>query len=376
MIRQLVKSIGISRSFVVAGLLGVTAITLFVGAELLVRRFDPQEVLGWGERPSLEPDPQFGWRLRPSQTTRLRWESYDYFVTANSLGFPGPEYSVFKSPDTFRIIVTGDAFSSAEGVDTDQAWPRLLESELAARLGGKKVEVLNFAITGYGPNQYEAVIRHFAPIYKPDLILLEAFVNDFQDVLSDNQSVQNSIGFNQPEQDSPYAIIRLVHLLRWLQLSLREPIDEIMCGKSCLEGYSLGNFKALERGHPEYEINGKEIVAQRLEQIQSIADQVGAKFIVFMVPASVQICGESQLAYYPKGVDLANTEHYDTDLPQRMMGELTTSLDLHFYDLRGPLGEISKICPYQSRNMHWTFYGHQVVADYLADVLLKSGYIP
>ena len=26
-----------------------------------------------GERPSLEPHPVFGWRLKPSETTRLRW---------------------------------------------------------------------------------------------------------------------------------------------------------------------------------------------------------------------------------------------------------------------------------------------------------------
>jgi hypothetical protein len=40
------------------------------------------------------------------------------------------------------------------------------------------------------------------------------------------------------------------------------------------------------------------------------------------------------------------------------------------------LSEISKTCPYQSHNMHWTPYGHQVVADYLADILIKNGYIP
>ena len=136
----------------------------------------------------------------------------------------------------------------------------------------------------------------------------------------------------------------------------------------------MGNFKALERNHPDYEIHGKEIVAQRLGQIQSIADQKGTKLAVLMVPAPVQICKESQLAYYPKGVDLTNGEIFDTDLPQRLMGELTSSLAIPFYDLRGPLSEIAKICPYQSHNMHWTHYGHQVVADYLVGILIEKGY--
>jgi hypothetical protein len=375
-IKQLAKKIGIGRLLGVGGLLGITVMALLISTELAVRRFDPQEVLGWGERASLQPDPEFGWRLRPSRTTHLRWESYDYYVTANSLGFPGPEYSAIKEPDTLRIMVTGDAFSSAEGVDTDQAWPRLLEAKLAARLHGKRVEVMNFAITGYGPNQYEAVIQHFAPIYKPDLILLEVFVNDFQDALSNTQDVQHSIGFDQPEQDSLYGIIRMEQQRRWLQVNLQQPINEIISGQPRPKGFFLGNFKALERGHPEYEIDGKEILAQRLSQIQSVANQTDAKFVVFMVPAPVQICGESQLAYYPRGVDLSDSERYDTDLPQRMMGELTTSLSIPFYDLRGPLGEISETCPYQSHNMHWTAYGHQVVADYLVGILLGNDFIP
>ena len=132
---------------------GSLVAALFMAAELGVRRFEPQEVLGWGEKPSLEPHPEFGWRLKLSRTTRLRWESYDYEVTSNSLGFPGPEYEIEKTASTFRVLVTGDAFSSAEGVDTAEAWPRLLEPQLAARLPQRKVEVLNFAITGYGPNR-------------------------------------------------------------------------------------------------------------------------------------------------------------------------------------------------------------------------------
>ncbi len=373
---QRVKRIGIVRSLTQMGLLGVVILSLFVGAELLVRRYDPQEVMGWGERPSLMPDLYFGWRLIPSQTTHLRWESYDYFVQANSLGFPGPEYSPAKPPDTFRILVTGDAFSSAEGVDTDQAWPRLLEARLAEKLKGKKVEVLNFAITGYGPDQYEAVIQNFVPVYEPDLILLEVFVNDFQDVLNTNKSCQDSIGFTQPEQTGLYSVVRLEHLRSWLRNHLEEPLKETVRGRPASMGYFLGNFKALEQGHPELEIDGKGIVAQRLKQIEAIANESGAKLLIFMVPAPVQVCGENQLDYYPKGVDLTDGEIYDVELPQRMMMELTNSLNLHLYDLRDPLREMSKTCPYQPHNMHWTSEGHQIVATYLTDILLQNDYVP
>ena len=136
-------------------LVATSAAGLLLAGELAVRWLDPQEVLGWGERPSLEPDLELGWRLNPSQTTHLRWDSYDYQVTSNGLGFPGPAYTQAPKPGTLRVLVTGDAFSSAEGVDTDLAWPRLLEGMLAESLG-RPVEVLNLSITGYGPEQYAA----------------------------------------------------------------------------------------------------------------------------------------------------------------------------------------------------------------------------
>src|SRR5262249_27318007 len=126
--------------------LGALALTL-VAAELAVRRLDPREVWGWGERPSLVADAAFGWKLRPSSDTRLRWLGYDYVVHANALGSPGPEPAETRAPGTLRVLVTGDAFASAEGVDTALAWPRLLESALGRR--GTGAEVLNFAITGY-----------------------------------------------------------------------------------------------------------------------------------------------------------------------------------------------------------------------------------
>lgn len=183
-----------------AGILG-GAVSIFVllalSAELAVRQIAPREPpeLGWGERAALMPDPVVGWRLKPSQTTRLRWQSYDYLVTSNSLGFPGPEYPVARTPGSLRVLTIGDAFTSAEGVDTDKAWPRRLEGRLRQHLRRDDVEVLNFGITGYGPNQYAAVVRRYAPVYRPDLIVVGMFVNDFEDVLITDEDFRRSIGF-------------------------------------------------------------------------------------------------------------------------------------------------------------------------------------
>lgn len=342
-------------------------VTLLLGSELLVRQVAPQEVLGWGERPSLIPDEQIGYRLVPSQNTRLRWQSYDYTVSANALGFPAPDFPQEKDPGVYRVMVTGDAFSSAEGVDTALAWPRLLETELAAK-SGRAVEVLNFAVTGYGPNQYAAVVETYAPQYHPDLIILQVFVNDFQDVLFSNQDFQQSIGFGLSEADGLYSLGRLEHLRRFMRLNLVEPLSERLRGKPRALGYFLGNFLALERGHPEYEETGRQAVAERFSQIKEIADSIGASVVVMMVPAPVQICSADELDYYPQVVDLADTTRFDLELPQRLMSDLARSVGFEFIDLR-PILKPAPVCPYQPKNMHWTAVGHQIVSGFLADWL-------
>jgi peptidoglycan/LPS O-acetylase OafA/YrhL len=281
------KDIGLPHTALRIVALGIVVGVLLVSSELVVRWVAPQEVLGWGERPSLEPDPTLGWRLKPSHNTRLRWESYDYYVTANSQGFPGPEYPALKTPETFRILTVGDAFTSAEGVDTDQAWPRLLEAELASRLPDRRVEVLNFAITGYGPNQYAAVVEMFAPIYQPDLILIGFFVNEYQDVLWSDEDFRHSIGFDLPPQDGWYAIASLSNLRQFVDLWLAEPVIELLRNKPSPHGYFLGNFLALERNRPDLQDTGRQLVAERIEQIKSVADEAGAKVAIAMIPAPV-----------------------------------------------------------------------------------------
>lgn len=352
-------------------IVGVALAGLLLGGELLVQRFVPQEVLGWGERPSLQPDAELGWRLKPDQTTRLRWQSYDYTVTANSLGFPGPSYPEHKEPGVLRIMVTGDAFSSAEGVDTEDAWPRLLEKKLAAKLG-KSVEVLNFAMTGYGPNQYADVIEVYATKYRPDLILMETFVNDFEEVLYSNTALSESIGFGSPAPDSPYATVRLLHLRRFLRLQVVEPLRELLRNKPRDQGYFLGNFRSLERSHPEFEDTGRQKVAEQFTRIKTVTDQIGSRLFVAMVPAAPQVCDPEQLAYYPHNVDVTDTESYDINLPQRLMSQITNSLGRPFFDLRPMMKAVPGGCPYQTNNMHWTKAGHEAAAAYLADILAKA----
>jgi hypothetical protein len=257
-------------------------------------------------------------------------------------------------------------------VNTDQAWPRLLEADLAERVPGRRVEVLNFGITAYGPNQYALVIEKFAPVYHPDLTIIGFFVNGYEDVLINVEKYSQSIGFSLPSQNSWQAVARLVHVRRFIRLQLIEPFIERVRGKLREHGYFLGNFLALEKSRPDITVTGRQLVAERLKQIKTAADWLGAKVVIAMIPAPVQVCRPDQLAYYPRHVNLNDTTRFDLEQPQRMTQEIALSLGFAYYDLLPVLKSARGDCPYHSRNMHWTVAGHRAVADYLAQVPLSD----
>lgn len=340
-----------------------------LGFELAIQRFDPQEVIVWGEQPSLAPHDDFGWYLKPNQTTHLRWESYDYYVKSNELGFPGPSYPEQKAPGTIRIMTFGDAFTSAEGVDTDQAWPRLLESVLMTRLPNRKIEVMDFAITGYGPNQYAEVAQTYMPKYHPDIVIVGFYMNDYLDVLQRNDDFRAQIGFGKPSATSWYATLRLSHTRHFLHKRFDE-IMNLLREKPDLGGYYSG-AEFLLREQKKSDAAGQSGVAERFAQIKAMADAMGARMIVFMIPVPVQVCGPEDIAYYPTGYDLSDESMFDLDKPQRWTQEIASELDIETYDLRTPLQSAPE-CPYYRNNLHWTVGGHELVADFMAETLIKD----
>jgi len=350
-----------------AALAACSGILLLV-AEGASRKLYPIELGGWGERPSLQADPSLGWKLRPSATTRLRWESYDYTVSSNSLGFPGPDYPAKREPRSVRILTTGDAFTSAEGVDTEQAWPRLLEARLAQALSGRKVEALNFAVTGYGPNQYLRIVEEYAPTYRPDLIIVEFFVNDFSDVLDTDLNMASTIGFSRPSPQGWKSFGRLENLRGWVKLHVVEPLKGRYQNTPDEIGTLFGAFEFLERGDHERWTRGRDLLEDRVRRIKTAADGAGARLLLVLVPAASQVCAPTQLKYFPAGIDLTDSQRYDLERPQRLLQEIAERAGVASVDLR-PVLKAAPECPYQPRNMHWTAAGHRAVADHLAALL-------
>ena len=167
----------IRRLFIPAALVAASIAVAVLLFELALR------VIGFSAPIWYRPDPEVGWTLRPGASGWFTREGRA-FVQVNSQGRRDFPVSPEKPRGVYRIAVLGDSYSEAMQVELSQAWWRRLAYRLDACgfQAGKRLEVLNFGVSGYGTAQEYLVLRSSASRYQPDLVLLQfTNGNDLQD---------------------------------------------------------------------------------------------------------------------------------------------------------------------------------------------------
>ena len=124
-------------------------------------------------------DEHLGYALRPGMRGWYRKEGEAY-VRINSEGWRDRERAREKPPDVFRVAVLGDSYAEALQVPQEDAFWSVLEKRLNAcgRFAGRRVEVINFGVSGYGTAQELIVLRRKVWDYAPDLVLLAVTTNN------------------------------------------------------------------------------------------------------------------------------------------------------------------------------------------------------
>jgi hypothetical protein len=146
------------------------------------------------------PDELTGARLRPGIEGWSHGEG-EAFVKINSRGLRDREHAMPKPPGVYRIAVLGDSYAEALQVELeDTFWWRLAERlQACAFQPGKRIEAVNFGVSGYGTAQQLLTLRHRAWDYSPDLVLLAFFPgNDVRD---------NSLAL-EGKNNRPYFVLR------------------------------------------------------------------------------------------------------------------------------------------------------------------------
>jgi hypothetical protein len=141
-----------------------------------------------------------GFALQPGVAGHYQREG-ESVVRINSDGLRDREHSKTKPADTVRIAVLGDSFSEAMHVPMEQTFWSLLERKLQEcnAFPGKKVEVINFGVSGYGTAQELLTLRQKVWDYSPDLVVL-AFTT-YNDIYDNSRALSRT-------EEVPYFVYR------------------------------------------------------------------------------------------------------------------------------------------------------------------------
>jgi hypothetical protein len=148
--------------------IGVSSLVALGAFEVFLR------VTGFSAPIWYQPDDRLGWSMRPGVAGTFTAEGHAE-VRVNSAGFRDREHALEKPAGTYRIAVLGDSYSEAMQVPLDKAYWALLPQRLAACgfQPGRKVEALNFGVSGFGTAQQLVLLEKVALAYQPDLVLLQ-----------------------------------------------------------------------------------------------------------------------------------------------------------------------------------------------------------
>ncbi|OLE53337.1 MAG: hypothetical protein AUG51_13770 [Acidobacteria bacterium 13_1_20CM_3_53_8] len=120
------------------------------------------------------------------------WVENKVYVRINSQGFRDRERSRTKPANTVRVAILGDSFAEARQVPMEDTFWAVMEQRLQScpALAGKKIEVINFGVGGYGTAQELLTLRQRVWDYSPDIVVLA--VTTFNDIIDNYRPLKQT----------------------------------------------------------------------------------------------------------------------------------------------------------------------------------------
>jgi hypothetical protein len=146
-------------------------------SELLVRSLPLTQGRPGDVKVITEYDSLLGWRKIANASRDFVTEEYRITEHINSMGIRGPEYSKYKPPGEYRILLLGDSFTEGYTVDFPDLCSEVLKRRLN-QLGSGSYEVINTGTRGYSTDQELLALSTDGGTYNPDLIVLMFYIND------------------------------------------------------------------------------------------------------------------------------------------------------------------------------------------------------
>jgi len=353
-------------------LLLVSVIVCTLAAEGFLRTLAPQRVPRF-PRGLFLADPALVYRLTPGFRGVASTGEYRTSLRIDRLGLREDRDYGSKPARTQRILALGDSFTMGVGVESTEAFPKVLERLLSTTEGGGSVEVLNAGVPGYNTRQERTYLEREGLALQPDLVLLNVFVgNDIHDNLHEER-VRVVDGLLVDDSDAPGGLLpqglrialsrsHLYQLLWPLQRRLRDATYRET------EKQRLANYLAIYARKPGAHVEAMwQATWKEIARTRDVVAEHGSRLAVVVIPELRQV----------DPTTWENATDYQRDEPNRRIVEYCRREGIPALDLLPPFlmaGQPRRV--YFRIDNHWTVAGNLVAASALQQFLTSFGLAP
>ena len=236
-------------------------------------------------------------KLRPSTVFRHTDIDGSWLFTTNAQGFRDTRvYPYEKEPGVFRVLCLGD--SQTEGFEARQecVYPEVIRRRLS-RLG-RRVEVMNTGVSGFGTAEELAYLENEGLKFKPDVVVLGWYANDPDDnVKCGLFAVENGTLVSRNYEHQPGVaildVINRVPPLRWASEHswfyslLFNYVWDLKKGLLSKKGAAAAaeftaKAPAQDRAAANYE---DELSRKLIERLRETCAKAGARLVILDIPA-------------------------------------------------------------------------------------------
>jgi lysophospholipase L1-like esterase len=297
-------------------------------------------------------------------------------VRINSDGYRDDPFPLQKDVGEVRIVWLGDSIVMGWGVSKEDRFTDILNSKLKDH--HPKVRTINLGVESYSNYQELLLMKRKGVALEPDIIILgfcwndilkyEHFVNSSGDnrFLLQNESSVYKEDYSLRKRISDYVFIHS-RLLDYLRNAAGRVVDELfLIDEGQKKQLPFTDF--LDWYMNAWRSKQLDTLEMQIESMQRISQDNNAKFIIVMIPLSIQVDNDSKFEKY-----LA-----DIDSTQEKLRLYCNFHKIAFYDLEPGLIEASKT-KHQVLYLdvwHFNEYGNRATANLIYDYLEEKKFIP
>jgi len=363
------------RAWLVNGVLVIGSMAAALGlTEVTIRLAAPQPT-------GLSHQDRYGLAMHYPGITR-RLAQYGHDVTFNSAGMRDREHTLAKPPGVFRILLLGDSFMEALQVPFEASLPSLLERDLEAQTG-KRVEVVNGGVSGWGTDDELRYLTEYGLKYQPDLVVVAMTLhNDISDNLREDwHTMRGGQLADQPRAPMSFVQYKVVQLKAFIATRFQT----YQLWRRVRHGGEMRQTGRLLNSHivqlfreptPERIEWGFQFTSLLLGRLKEVTSAQGGRVMLVLLPLRVQLSDSSFAAFVrASGVPPAQMREGE---PQRRVTAIADSLGLPVVDLLPAFRRwtADSAAPlYLEWDGHWNEAGHKLAAEVVTAGILGAGVI-